>query len=199
MGKRGPKPKGTPAAQPTIKPQGKEQKRTPTSAFDPAAGRDVYEPEKVVAARLCRGTRQWLVKWTGYEAKHNTWEPLENLAGCEDLIADFNEREKTRIAQLEAAAEATRNEKQDAAAKAAADAAAEAAAVRVAAQSAASNESPAAASSKVDKVQEKVQEKVQHTRRTHWVKWQKQTVSKLVVNYMLIGRNNFKTGSYVNT
>jgi hypothetical protein len=33
--------------------QGK--KRTPQSAFDPAAGNDVYEPEKVVAQRMAKG------------------------------------------------------------------------------------------------------------------------------------------------
>ena len=33
--------------------------------------------------------------------KDNTWEPIENLAGCEDMIAEFQERDATRIAQLE--------------------------------------------------------------------------------------------------
>ena len=31
------------------------KKRTPSSAFDPAAGKDVYEPEKVIAKRLAKG------------------------------------------------------------------------------------------------------------------------------------------------
>ena len=48
---------------------------------------------------------------------------IENLAGCEEFIADFKEREKTRVAQLEAAAAAKHREKEEAAAKAAADAA----------------------------------------------------------------------------
>ena len=30
-----------------LKAKAKAQKRTPQSAFDPAAGKDVYEPEKV--------------------------------------------------------------------------------------------------------------------------------------------------------
>ncbi|KAL1506979.1 hypothetical protein AB1Y20_007843 [Prymnesium parvum] len=85
----------------------------------------MYEPEKVVAQRLAKGVSQFLVKWVGYESKDNTWEPIENLAGCEDIIADFKEREKTRVAQLEAAAEATRQDKQAAAAAAAAAAAVE--------------------------------------------------------------------------
>ena len=30
--------------------------RTPTSAYDPAAGKDVYEPEKIIGLRLSKGT-----------------------------------------------------------------------------------------------------------------------------------------------
>ena len=32
-------------APPLQKPQGKDKKRTPQSAFDPVTGKDVYEPE----------------------------------------------------------------------------------------------------------------------------------------------------------
>ena len=109
MGKRGPQPgaaakavaaakraKATPEG-PTS--QGATTKRTPTGAFDPAAGKDTYEPEKIVAQRLAKGVTQYQVKWVGYETKDNTWEPMEHLAGCEDMIADYKEREKTRIQQ----------------------------------------------------------------------------------------------------
>ena len=47
-----PPPSGAP-----LKPQGTGgHKRTPTSAFDTAAGKDEYEPERVIAERLARGT-----------------------------------------------------------------------------------------------------------------------------------------------
>ena len=94
--------------------------------------------------RNAKGVTHFHVKWVGYEAKHNTWEPIENLASCEDMIAEFKEREKTRIAQLEAAAMAKHAEKQEAAAASAAKAADDAAAARVAAQAQAAT-SPAAA------------------------------------------------------
>ena len=57
MGKRGPQPKakGKAPAAPLPKPQGTTTKRTPTSAFDSAAGKDIYEPEKVVAQRTAKG------------------------------------------------------------------------------------------------------------------------------------------------
>ena len=82
-----PKKKPPPAGAP-LKPQGSGgRKRTPTNAFDAAAGKDKYEPEKVIAERLARGSTQYQVKWVNYESKHNTWEPIEHLAGCEDMMA----------------------------------------------------------------------------------------------------------------
>ena len=59
----------------------------------------------MIAQRIAKGgVTQFFVKWAGYEPKHNTWEPLEHLAGCEDMIADFKEREQQRVAELDVAA-----------------------------------------------------------------------------------------------
>ena len=93
------------APPPPPQPEGTGKKRTPTSAFDPAASKDVYEPEKIIGQRLSKGVTTFNVKWVGWADKDNTWEPIEHLAGCEDMIAEFKEREKTRIAQLEAVAQ----------------------------------------------------------------------------------------------
>ena len=137
MGKHAGPAKNKKGAQPPPpQPEGMGKKRTPTSAFDPAAGKDVYEPEKIIGRRLSKGVTQFNVKWVGWADKDNTWEPIEHLAGCEDMIAEFMEREKTRIAQLEAAAQAKHAEKAAAAAKALADASASAAAARVAVEAA---------------------------------------------------------------
>eukprot|EP00966_Prymnesium_polylepis_P062222 1443572-Prymnesium_polylepis.1 len=104
-GKNSGKRKAAPAAAPKPLPaEGAAHKRTPQSNFDAAAGKDTYEPERVVAERLAKGVTQYQVKWAGFDAKHNTWEPIEHLAGCEDLIADMKERKKQRDAELEAAA-----------------------------------------------------------------------------------------------
>ena len=77
-GKRNAKPA---AAKPLPAQGGGGRKRTPQSAFDGAAGKDTYEPEKVIAARLARVVTQYQIKWVDFEAKHNTWEPIEYLAG----------------------------------------------------------------------------------------------------------------------
>ena len=60
------KKKKAQAPPPPPQPQGKAQKRTPTSAFDPAAGNDVYEPEKIIGQRMAKGgITQYNVKWVG--------------------------------------------------------------------------------------------------------------------------------------
>ena len=80
-------------------------KRTPTSAFDPAAGQDIYEPEKVVGERQKnlgggKTETQYEVKWKGWDKKHNTYDPLSNLAGCEDMVSEYKERKRQRDAEL---------------------------------------------------------------------------------------------------
>ena len=65
-----PKRKQAVALPPPLMPQGSARKRTPQSAFDAAAGKDIYEPEKVVAQRIAKGgVTQFFVKWVGYEQK----------------------------------------------------------------------------------------------------------------------------------
>lgn len=90
--------------------QGKQ--RTPISSFDPAAGKDVYEPELIVAQRLAKGVTQFQVKWVGFSEKSNTWEPIEHLAGCEDMIVEFRAREKLRLEKVEAEAKKKQEEKE---------------------------------------------------------------------------------------
>ena len=74
-------------------------KRTPSSAFDPAAGNDIYEPEEIVGERQKnmgggKTVTQYEVKWKGYDSEHNTYEPIAHLAGCEDMIAEYIKSEK---------------------------------------------------------------------------------------------------------
>ena len=93
-------------------------KRTPTSAFDPAAGQDIYEPEKVVGERQKnlgggKTETQYEVKWKGWDKKHNTYEPLSNLAGCEDMVSEDKERKRQRDAELEAEERDKKRQKQE--------------------------------------------------------------------------------------
>ena len=52
---RGATKKAVAPATQVLKPQGKGTKRTPQYSFDAAAGKDVYEPEKIIAQRTIKG------------------------------------------------------------------------------------------------------------------------------------------------
>jgi hypothetical protein len=55
-----------------------------------------YEVEELLNSKLGgRGrTRrtEYLVKWKGYDASHNTWEPEVNVEGANELVEEFHER-----------------------------------------------------------------------------------------------------------
>ena len=54
-------------------------------------------PEKILAERMESGVLKYRVKWAGYDSKHNTWETMTHLAGCESMIADFKQRGAARV------------------------------------------------------------------------------------------------------
>ena len=94
------------------------RKRTPTSAFDPAAGKDIYEPERIVGERQRnvgggKTETQYEVKWVGWDAKQNTYEPLTHLAGCEDMIAEYKQQKRQRDTELEATEREKKRQKQE--------------------------------------------------------------------------------------
>lgn len=43
----------------------------------------------------------YLVKWVGFSSDDNTWEPEENLQGCEALMEIWNNRENNLANQDE--------------------------------------------------------------------------------------------------
>lgn len=106
-----PKKKHTAPTQPTLRAEGSSRKRTPLNQFDPAAGGDIYEPEIIVAMRVAKGITQWQVKWKGYDTRANTWEPIEHLAGCEDMIAAFTEKKREEDEAFQKAADAIKAKK----------------------------------------------------------------------------------------
>jgi len=42
-------------------------------------GDGVFAAESLLKRRIKRGKAEYLVKWQGWSAKHNTWEPEENI------------------------------------------------------------------------------------------------------------------------
>jgi hypothetical protein len=58
---------------------------------------DRFLVESIRKKRVSKGESQFLIKWLGYPEHENTWEPLNYLNECEDLIEKFrmrNERVK---------------------------------------------------------------------------------------------------------
>merc|ERR1712039_35758 len=52
-----------------------------------------YEVESVVSKRDTeKGEVEYLVKWKGWNASDNTWEPIENLESSQELIDEFEGR-----------------------------------------------------------------------------------------------------------
>ncbi|KAA0706022.1 E3 SUMO-protein ligase CBX4 [Triplophysa tibetana] len=59
----------------------------------PAVGEHVFAVEGIEKKRLRKGKIEYLVKWRGWSAKYNTWEPEENILDPRLLVA-FQNRER---------------------------------------------------------------------------------------------------------
>uniref|UniRef100_A0A915DBH8 Chromo domain-containing protein n=1 Tax=Ditylenchus dipsaci TaxID=166011 RepID=A0A915DBH8_9BILA len=58
-----------------------------------------YVVEAVVGKRTLSGRVEYLVKWEGFDAAENTWEPELHFKDSKNLIKEFeNKRKKTRVA-----------------------------------------------------------------------------------------------------
>ncbi|XP_061427815.1 M-phase phosphoprotein 8 isoform X1 [Lethenteron reissneri] len=53
-----------------------------------------YEVESIVDTRTFEGEQQFRVRWRGYSPEEDTWEPKENLGGCEELLQQFYHNRK---------------------------------------------------------------------------------------------------------
>jgi len=41
---------------------------------------------------MLQGRKQYLVHWVGYDSDQNTWEPVKNLCGYEDMMKECEEK-----------------------------------------------------------------------------------------------------------
>ena len=51
----------------------------------------LYLVGDIIAERMAKKHKEWLVRWKGFCHEDDTWEPLEHLGGCEQYIARFEE------------------------------------------------------------------------------------------------------------
>ncbi|KAF2364297.1 Chromo domain [Trinorchestia longiramus] len=51
--------------------------------------KEEYEVEKILDYDRIKGKCLYQVRWNGYKSDDDTWEPLENLTGCEEILLAF--------------------------------------------------------------------------------------------------------------
>ncbi|KAK5575546.1 hypothetical protein RB653_006679 [Dictyostelium firmibasis] len=54
---------------------------------------DVFEVETILDIRVQKGRVQYCIRWKGFTSDYDTWEDEDNVAGCPELVKEF---EKTR-------------------------------------------------------------------------------------------------------
>ncbi|KAM9992188.1 hypothetical protein ACTFIZ_012819 [Dictyostelium cf. discoideum] len=60
---------------------------------------DIFEVEKILDKRVQHGRIQYNVRWKGFSADYDTWEDEDNVAGCTELVKEFEssrEQEKKK-------------------------------------------------------------------------------------------------------
>ena len=57
---------------------------------------DYYKVEKIIEKRLFGNGWKYLIKWEGYPSTQNSWEPLENMNGCDEILEEFERKLKER-------------------------------------------------------------------------------------------------------
>ena len=50
---------------------------------------DYFEVEKICGKKEERGVTLYNIKWIGWDASTNTWEPIENLLNVKDLVIEY--------------------------------------------------------------------------------------------------------------
>ena len=51
-----------------------------------------YEVDQVLARRTYQNRKEWLVRWTGYGPADDQWLTKDKLAGCWELVEEFNQK-----------------------------------------------------------------------------------------------------------
>ena len=75
-----------PAPKPEEDPFGRQPDRPDPVVIE---GEEEHEVERVLKQRTHRGKKEYLVRWKGYGAEDDTWEPEANLDHADELFKDF--------------------------------------------------------------------------------------------------------------
>jgi hypothetical protein len=53
-----------------------------------------YEVDKILDKRIRDGMIAYKIQWISFPASDATWEPIENLEKCQDMITEFEKNRK---------------------------------------------------------------------------------------------------------
>ena len=68
----------------------------------------------MLAERTIRGVLQYEIRWKGHSKQYDSWGPLVNLPGSEDLVRDFQKERAEKNAKREAELEEKKRKKREA-------------------------------------------------------------------------------------
>ncbi|XP_022834786.1 chromobox protein homolog 1-like [Spodoptera litura] len=83
--------------------KGKAKNKTKKKKSEKKVTEEEYEVEKIVDSKRIKGKLLYLIRWKGYSADNDTWEP-ENTLSCPELINKYNdekENSKTKESKAE--------------------------------------------------------------------------------------------------
>ena len=67
----------------------------------PVRDEEDYTVEAIVDERKVGTRKEYLVKWDGYPAESNTWEPKENLDNCKAIVDEWRKSDQYKQRQQE--------------------------------------------------------------------------------------------------
>merc|ERR1719223_2263402 len=80
---------------------GENEERKASGSESSEESDEEYEVESILQSRFVKKKKQYLVKWVNYSDEWNTWEPMENLEGSQDLVQAFEKKEEEQLQKEE--------------------------------------------------------------------------------------------------
>jgi hypothetical protein len=74
-----------------VNPGYKNQKKPHPPPPEIIGGEEEHQVSAILDKRKFRGQTQYRIRWEGYGAEEDTWEPIMNLQGSKQLIEQFEQ------------------------------------------------------------------------------------------------------------
>lgn len=78
-----------------VNSRARKRKSTPEMTSRDGRKAGTYEVEDIIGFKLIKSELQFFIKWKGFDASYNTWEPLDNLDNCTIFRAFVNQKFKS--------------------------------------------------------------------------------------------------------